>query len=148
MGVIRSADHRKNLWKNKNSPGRVGFKVMCVKFKSNKSPLDSVTREVWWLFSQLCSAALLWHRSQRRQSAKLFLQSSELGLPHSLTRRRLCPPPLWFGGGAGTHSLAGNEGGRSNSNEGGDRYCDTPGIYVLVALIFKLLHANAAWRVY
>jgi hypothetical protein len=26
------------------------------------------------------------------QSAKRFLQSSELGLPHPLTRRRVCPP--------------------------------------------------------
>ncbi len=31
---------------------------------------------------------------QSRQSAKLFLQSSELGLPHPLSRRRLCPPTL------------------------------------------------------
>ncbi len=34
------------------------------------------------------------------QRAKLFLQSSELGLPHPLTRRRVCPP-LWLGGGGG-----------------------------------------------
>jgi hypothetical protein len=31
--------------------------------------------------------------SQKRQSAKLFLQSSELGLPQPLTRKRACPPP-------------------------------------------------------
>jgi hypothetical protein len=31
---------------------------------------------------------------QSRQSAKLFLQSLELGLPHSLTRKRVCLPPL------------------------------------------------------
>jgi hypothetical protein len=30
---------------------------------------------------------------QSRQSAKLFLKSSELGLPQPLTRRRVCPPP-------------------------------------------------------
>ncbi len=36
--------------------------------------------------------------AQSRQSAKLFLQSSELGLPQPLTHRRECPPPLWFGG--------------------------------------------------
>jgi hypothetical protein len=29
-----------------------------------------------------------------RQSDKLFLQSSELGLPQPLTRKRVCPPPL------------------------------------------------------
>ncbi len=33
---------------------------------------------------------------QSRQSAKPFLQSSELGLPQPFTRRRMCPPPLWF----------------------------------------------------
>jgi hypothetical protein len=32
--------------------------------------------------------------AQSRQSAKLFLKSSELGLPQPLTRRRVCPPPL------------------------------------------------------
>jgi hypothetical protein len=42
--------------------------------------------------------------AQSRQSAKLFHQSLELGLPQpltSLTRRRVCPPPhhpLWFRG--------------------------------------------------
>jgi hypothetical protein len=46
--------------------------------------------------------------SQSRQSAKLFLQSSELGLPYPLSRRRVCPPALWSGG-RGT--LAGERGG-------------------------------------
>jgi hypothetical protein len=35
---------------------------------------------------------------QSKQSAKLFLQSSELGLPQPLTRRRVCPPPFGSGG--------------------------------------------------
>jgi hypothetical protein len=34
--------------------------------------------------------------SQSRQSTKLFVQSSELGLPKPLNRRRVCPPPLWY----------------------------------------------------
>jgi hypothetical protein len=47
-------------------------------------------------------------KPQSRQSAKPFLQSSELGLPHSLKRRRMCsPPPLWFRGGGEVHSLGG-----------------------------------------
>jgi hypothetical protein len=46
--------------------------------------------------------------AQSRQSAKLFLQSSELGLPQPLTRRRVCPPPL-VPGGRGT--LTGERGG-------------------------------------
>jgi hypothetical protein len=32
------------------------------------------------------------------QSAKLFLQSSDLGLPQPLTRRRVCPPSPGSGG--------------------------------------------------
>ncbi len=44
------------------------------------------------------------------QSAKLFLQSSELGLPQPLTRRRVCnlpPPPP---GSCGRGTLAGETG--------------------------------------
>jgi hypothetical protein len=47
--------------------------------------------------------------TQSRQSAKLFLQSSELGLPQPLTRRRVfSPPPPRFWGERGT--LAGERG--------------------------------------
>jgi hypothetical protein len=58
---------------------------------------------------------------QSRQSAKLFLQSSELGLPHPLTGRRVCVPlpPLVPGGGGGGHT------GRR------DRHSGTLGKYVL-----------------
>ncbi len=45
---------------------------------------------------------------QSRQSAKLFLQSSELGLLQPLTPRRMYPPP--FGSG-GRVALAGERGG-------------------------------------
>ncbi len=55
--------------------------------------------------------------SQSGQSAKLFLQSSELGLPQPLTRRRSCPP---FGWGGGTHALASGGVGGPNSDEGTD----------------------------
>jgi hypothetical protein len=37
--------------------------------------------------------------SHSRQSAKLFLQSSELGLPQPLTCRRVCPPSRFWGEG-------------------------------------------------
>jgi hypothetical protein len=47
------------------------------------------------------------YNPQSRQSAKLFLQSSELGLPQPLTRRRVCPP---FGSG-GRSTLACDRGG-------------------------------------
>jgi hypothetical protein len=55
--------------------------------------------------------------SQSRQSTRLFHQLSELGPPHPLAHRRVCPPPLVRGGG--THSLAekGSQFGR------GDRQC-------------------------
>jgi hypothetical protein len=35
---------------------------------------------------------------QSRQTARLFLRSSALGPPNPLTRRRMCPLPLWFRG--------------------------------------------------
>ncbi len=56
---------------------------------------------------------------QSRQSARLFLQSSELGLPQPLTRRRVCPP-LLVGGGGGGNSLAGEGVVGPNSVEGTD----------------------------
>jgi hypothetical protein len=43
---------------------------------------------------------------QSRQSAKLFLQWSELGLPQPLTRRRLPAHHLLPVSGGGAHSLA------------------------------------------
>jgi hypothetical protein len=49
-----------------------------------------------------------WSNAQSRQSAKLFLQSSELGLPQPLNRRPVSPPP--FGSG-GRGTLAGERGG-------------------------------------
>ncbi len=66
---------------------------------------------------------------QRRQSAKLFLQSSELGLPHSLTPRRVYPPSLWFHG-EGHTCLWGEWMGASQFRRG-DIHCDTLGIYVV-----------------
>jgi hypothetical protein len=55
--------------------------------------------------------------SQSRQMAKLFLQSSELGLSHPLTYRRVGPPP--FGSGGGGHTRLRKRGwGSPNSDEG------------------------------
>ncbi len=63
------------------------------------------------------------------QSVKLFLQLLELGLPHPLTRRRVCPPLFVPGGGA--HSLAGEgvEGGGAIPWEH-TVHCGTLGTYV------------------
>ncbi len=53
--------------------------------------------------------------SQYRQIATLFLQSSEIGTQHPLTRRRVCPPL----GSGGRGTLAGEGVGvRHNSDEG------------------------------
>jgi hypothetical protein len=80
-------------------------------------------------------------RSQSRQSAKLFLQSSELGLPHPLTRRRVCSPllwcapPLWF---RGRGTLASGRGGEGTSQfQRGDRNCGNLGIYVPCAIVLS-----------
>jgi hypothetical protein len=50
-------------------------------------------------------------RPQSGHSAKIFLQSLELGLPHPLI-------PLTFGSGGGPHSLAGEELVGPNSKDG------------------------------
>ncbi len=44
--------------------------------------------------------------AQSRQSARLFLQTPELGIPRLINRRRVCPPPS-FGSGGETYSPAG-----------------------------------------
>jgi hypothetical protein len=65
--------------------------------------------------------------AQSRQSAKLFLKSSELGLPQPLTRRRVCPLPPPVLGGRG-HSLA-IEGLGESQFRRGDIHCGTLYIY-------------------
>jgi hypothetical protein len=79
-------------------------------------------------------------RSQSRQSAKLFLQSSELGLLQPLTRRRVCPPTLWFRGEEG-HTRWRKRGCESpNSNEG---------LYTVVLFIYMYFVevAKEMWHV-
>ncbi len=64
---------------------------------------------------------------QSRQSARLFLQSSELGLPQPLTRRRVCSPPHPLVPGGGAHSPWRERGWESpNSNEGTYTTCAQP----------------------
>ncbi len=59
--------------------------------------------------------------SQSRKSAKLFLQSSELGLSHPFSRRRVCPPP--FGRGEGYTRLR-ERGWESPSSDDRTAYKD------------------------
>ncbi len=61
---------------------------------------------MYWSASILYCSLYSVCTSQSRQIAKLFLQLSELGLSHPLSRRRVSPPlPPGFGGR--THSLVG-----------------------------------------
>ncbi len=76
------------------------------------------------------SHSLLGARTQSRQSARLFLQSYELGPPPPppTTLTGECAPAAVPGGGGVTHVLVGEAGlgpGR------GDRHCGTLGICVL-----------------
>ncbi len=65
------------------------------------------------------------------KSAKLFLQSLELGLPHPLTCMWVCVPPLL---GSGGYTLACSRRGVGGSQFGrDDRRCGTLDIYVLCA---------------
>ncbi len=58
-------------------------------------------------------------RPQSRQSAKPFLQSSELGLPYPLNRRQVCSPLLWFRTGGGGYTRLRERGwGSPNSDKG------------------------------
>ncbi len=59
-------------------------------------------------------------RTQNRQSAKLFLQSSELGFPYPLTRRRVCTPSSLVPGGHTRLRERRWGGGGPNSDEGTD----------------------------
>jgi hypothetical protein len=85
-----------------------------------------------WATLQRSSKHTLVRQTQNRQNANLFLQSSELGLPQTLTRRRECPPPLVPGGGGGAHSLA-REGVGESQFRRWDIHCGTLYIYVLCA---------------
>jgi hypothetical protein len=62
-------------------------------------------------------------KPQSRQSAKLFFQLSELGLPHPLSRRRVCHPS--FGSGGGAQSLAREGVGIDSQFRRGDVHCGT-----------------------
>ena len=64
---------------------------------------------------------------------RLFLQSSELGLPHPLTRRQVCPSPF----GSGGDTLACGKGVERSQFQRGDRHCGTLGIYVLCGTAYK-----------
>jgi hypothetical protein len=65
--------------------------------------------------------------TQSRQSAKPFLQSSELGLPQPLTRRRVCTLPFGSGG----------EGHTRWQERGWESPYSNDGTYTVVLFIYK-----------
>ncbi len=78
----------------------------------------------------LCN--IRWFNPHSRQSAKPFLQSSELGLPQPLTPGESVPPPVLVGG---ARSLA-REGLGESLFRRGDTRCGTLYIYVLVLCVY------------
>ncbi len=88
-----------------------------------------------WLYLSPSQSYDLYRGSQ---STKIFLQTSELGLPHPLTRRRVCPPPLRLGGGG--LSLAGEGVGKSQFRRG-DVHCG-PQIYNICTLCRGLFRGS------
>jgi hypothetical protein len=115
--------------------------IFATKMNANRFFWDSHWLEIW--SNHFCpsmrpnggSVAMDSVLSQSRQSAKLFLQSSELGLPQPLTRRRVRhPPPPVLGGGAPGGTLACEKGvGRFPVPTRGQ--CLTHYIYVLCAVL-------------
>jgi hypothetical protein len=115
---------RRSILVSKNADIHVLFNkkklVFATIFNSRfESHRNSSNNQVYHVLSGgLPNSAL---RSQSRQSAKLFLQSSALGLPHSLTRRRVCkPPPPPLG-----HTRLRERGWGSPNSDRGDRHCGT-----------------------
>jgi hypothetical protein len=71
--------------------------------------------------------------AQSRQSAMLFLQSSVLGLPQPLTRRRVCPST--FGSGGEGHTRWRERGLGESQFQRGELHCCTLYIYVLCGTV-------------
>jgi hypothetical protein len=76
-----------------------------------------------------------------RQSAKLSLQSSVLGLPHPLTRRRVCLPPLirWEG-----HTLLREKRWGTTQFQRGDRHCGILVYMYFVVYYFSICVVESA----
>jgi hypothetical protein len=98
--------HKPQLWHHKRHRGSCSNEGL-----SNPPTLSC---------NSILSGRFSFVQTQSRQSAKLFLQSSELGLPHPLTHRG----SLVQGGGGG-YTLACGRGGAQFRR--GDRHCDTLG---------------------
>jgi hypothetical protein len=83
--------------------------------------------------------------AQSRQSATLFLQSSELGLPHPFSRRRVCPPTL-LSEGKGTLACGRGIGGVPIPTRGHTLWCSL-NISTLCVADFKFVIRNRQCRI-
>jgi hypothetical protein len=83
--------------------------------------------------SQSLHYFLTWFTPHSSQSAKLCLQSSELGLPQPLTRKQVCP--LWFWGDGHTH-WRGRGWETSPNSDGGTYTVVLYTVYVLVCTLW------------
>jgi hypothetical protein len=82
--------------------------------------------------------------TQSRQSAKLFLQSSEFGLPQPLTCRRVPPPPPpWFRGEGHTRW---RERGWESPNSNGGTYTVVLFIYMYFFILSIQYIPHSRWR--
>ncbi len=79
----------------------------------------------WWAGAFLLGGRwmVVGQGAQSTQSTNLFLQSSELGLPHSLNRRRVCPPPLYSRGMG--HTRLRERGWGGSQFQRGNTHCGT-----------------------
>jgi hypothetical protein len=94
--LLHDVDSTKGATSQKDAFHHITIVLSCAETPKSLNPCNGHLLHV-----------LVKFKAQSRQSAKLFLQSSELGLPQPLTRSRLCPPPPRFWG-RGT--LAGERG--------------------------------------
>ncbi len=128
--------------------------------------LDPFFSKLWWLpnlvvFSKIRSCVLRWQRlgKTKKHWPRLGNQASNalthkvdrvLGFfssrpnrdPHPLTRRRLCPPSLWF---LGRDTLAcgcgrgGGGGGSPNSDEGKTLWYSMYTVYAQYFVVLQIL---------
>jgi hypothetical protein len=104
------------------SLGRMGWGKNPPSPNSHDYPANTLWQRVYTSSLGDTGSCNWMYTPQSSQSAKLFVQSSELGLPQPLTRTRVCPPPLHRGRG----TLAGERGVPIPTR---DIHCGTLNIY-------------------
>ncbi len=132
--ITRLAAWLDGLWHNAHNNSQLcKWKVICLCRLSSicRRMINFMSTRKVSHFCKMFRDVTVQSQSRQGVLTRLFLQSSELGLPHPLTPWRVCPLPLWFRGG--THSL-GREGvGGSQFGRRNWRY-GTLGICVLCAV--------------